>query len=348
MILCKYDVLCIGSATVDSFLKIETPLAKIKMGDKVIVSAIEKHSGGGATNSAFALAQFGLKVKVLTKLGNDHDGEFIAQELSSHKIDNICLHHSHKHTDVAAIMDYVKDRDRVIYVHKGASEDLTEHDFKLSQLNTTWIYLATLMGTSFKTGESIAKYASKHKIPLLFNPSLYLAQKGETELKFVLNAASILVLNLEEAQALLKNNSSSMEQLLKQLHQLGPETVVITNGPKRLYAYHKNYIVNQESLSGKKTPLGLLLGDSQVEYIYSLLPSKVKVVHTAGAGDAFTAALLGAMIKKYKFEDCLKIGQANASSVIQAVGVKHKLLSEKEAIKMAEKHKLKVEIHGLS
>ncbi|MBI4980416.1 carbohydrate kinase family protein, partial [Candidatus Woesearchaeota archaeon] len=316
----NYDVLCIGSATLDSFLTVETPLAKIKLGDKVIVSAIETHSGGGATNSAVALAKFGLKVKVLTKLGNDHDGNFITQELKSHKANNICLHHSHKHTDTAVILDYVKDKDRVIYVHKGASDDLTEHDFKLSPLNTKWIYLATLMGTSFKTGESIAKYASKQKILLLFNPSLYLAQKGKTELKHILSAAAVLVLNLEEAQALLKNKTSSMEQLLKQLHQLGPKTVVITNGPKRLYAYHK-------------------------DYIHSLFPPKVNVVHTAGAGDAFTAALLGAMIKSYKFEDCLRIGQANASSVIQAVGVKHKLLNEKEALKMAEQHKLKVETH---
>lgn len=323
MMLCKYDVLCIGSATVDSFLNVETSFAKIKLGDKVIVSAIEKHSGGGATNSAVALAKFGLKVKVLTKLGNDHDGEFIAQELKSHKIDNICQHHSNKHTDTAVILDYIKEKDRVIYVHKGASENLTGHDFKLSQLNTKWIYLATLMKTSFKTGEIISKYASKHKIPLLFNPSLYLAQKGKAELKPILSATKMLVLNLEEARALLKDKTSSVEKLLQELHQLGPETVVITNGPKRLYAYHKNYI-------------------------HSLFPPKVKVVHTAGAGDAFTAALLGAMIKKYSFEEGLRIGQANASSVIQAVGVKHKLLSEKEAIKMAEKHRLKVEKYGLS
>ncbi len=318
MMLCKYDVLCIGSATLDSFLKVETPLAKIKLGDKIIVSAIEKHSGGGATNSAVALAKFGLKVKVLTKLGEDYDGKFIAQELSSHKVDNICLHHSHNHTDTAVILDYVKDKDRVIYVHKGASEDLTEHDFKLSQLNTKWVYLATLMGISFKTGESIAKCASKHKIPLLFNPSLYLAQKGKAELKHILSAAAVLVLNLEEAQALLKIKTSSMEQLLMQLHQFGPETVVITNGPKRLYAYHNNYM-------------------------YSLFPPQIKVVHTAGAGDAFTAALLGAMIKRYKFEDCLRIGQVNASSVIRAVGVKHKLLNEKEARVALNKYKLKVE-----
>ncbi len=319
----NYDVLCIGSATVDSFLNVETSFAGVRLGDKIMVSSIEKHSGGGATNSAVALAKFGLKVKVLTKLGDDHDGEFIAQELKSHKIDNICQHHSNKHTDTAVILDYIKEKDRVIYVHKGASEDLTEHDFKLSQFNTSWIYLATLMGTSFKTGEIISRYASKHNLPLLFNPSLYLAQKGKAELKHILSATTILVLNLEEARALLKDKNSLVEKLLVELHALGPETVVITNGSKRLYAYHKNNI-------------------------HSLLPPKVKVVHTAGAGDAFTAALLGAMIKKYSFDESLKIGQANASLVIQATGVKHKLLNEKEALRMMEKHRLKVEKYGLS
>ena len=77
----RYDVLCIGSATLDNFLTVDTSLKKVKLGDKILVNSIEKHSGGGATNSAAALSKLGLKVKLLSKLGNDHDAEFILNEL---------------------------------------------------------------------------------------------------------------------------------------------------------------------------------------------------------------------------------------------------------------------------
>jgi sugar/nucleoside kinase (ribokinase family) len=97
--------------------------------------------------------------------------------------------------------------------------------------------------------------------------------------------------------------------------------VIITNGSKILYA-----------LDG--------------EEVYSLLPSKVKVVHKAGAGDAFTAAFLGAYIKGHNFGECLQLGQANAGSVIQAKGVKHRLLSEKEALEAVRSGKIRFKKYG--
>ena len=75
-------------------------------------------------------------------------------------------------------------------------------DFKKS-LRTKWIYLASLMDRSFQTAKEISKYAEKKKIKVLFNPSLYLAKKGKVYLKPILKTTSILVLNQEEAAALL-------------------------------------------------------------------------------------------------------------------------------------------------
>ncbi|MBU0457780.1 MAG: carbohydrate kinase family protein [Nanoarchaeota archaeon] len=313
----KYDVLCIGSATVDSFLTIEQPLQEVKLGDKVLVNSVEKHSGGGATNSAAALSKLGLSVKILTKMGGDHDADFIIKELKEYKIKNICQHHSIKNTDSGTIISSVKEKDRIIYVHKGASLDLSSDDFKKSQLNTKWIYLASLMGKSFQTTKKIISYAEKKKVKILFNASSYLAKKGKNYLKSILKATSILVLNKEEAQALLKSSSNNSSQLLRSLHQFGPETVVITNGNKALYALHDNVV-------------------------YSLIPPKVKIVHTAGAGDAFTAGLLAGIIKNYSFENALRLGQVNSSSVIQHIGTKNKLLTEREAQQLIKRYNIKV------
>lgn len=313
----KDDVLCVGSATLDQFLTIEQSLSKVKLGDKVLVKSLETHSGGGATNSAAALSKLGLRVKVLTKLGADHAAEFILKELKQYRIKNLCRHHSHKQTDQSVILHSIREKDRIIFVHKGASEDLGSDDFSKLFLRVKWIYLASLLGKSFQTGKEMAVYAQKKKINLLFNPSLYLAQKGKKTLLPILSAAKILVLNWEEAQALLKTKSSDPKELLRNLSNCGPEMVVITNGEKKLYALDQ-------------------------KQFYSAQPPKVKIVHTAGAGDAFTSGLLAGIIKEYSFEDALRFGLVNSAAVIQGIGTKNHLLTEREALVWMKRYKIRV------
>ncbi|MDP3734611.1 MAG: carbohydrate kinase family protein [Nanoarchaeota archaeon] len=312
----KTDVLCVGSATLDHFLTIDRSISSIKLGDKVLVSSLEMHSGGGATNAGAALAKLGVRVKILTKLGNDHAATIVKKELHRYGLTNLARTSSKKSTDVSTIISSTKEKDRVIYVHKGASLDLTEHDFTKSDLNVRWIYLATLLGKSFQTAKKIAAYAQQKEINLLFNPSLYLAKQGIAILNPVLRATTILVLNKEEAQALLKSTAPT-PLLLQKLHHLGPKTVIITDGSRKLYAYAAGTI-------------------------YSLLPPNVKIVHTAGAGDAFTAGFLAGIIKKYSLEDALRLGQVNSTAVIQDIGAKSKLVSEREAQKMIKKYNIKV------
>ena len=267
----KSDVLCIGSATVDHFLTTEQKLTKIKVGDKILVKSKEVHTGGGATNSAAALAKLGLKVKILTKLGDDHEADLILKELKNYKIKFIKTKRSKKTTDSATIMSSIHGRDRIAYVNKSASMDLSISDFKRSQLKSKWIYMASLMGKSLKTGKEIANNAKRKKIKLLFNPSLYLAKKGIKKLKPFLQASTALVLNKEEAQVL-AGTKVSIIKLLKILQKTGPEIVVITDAYRKLFAINK-------------------------DKIYSLMPPDVKIIHTLGAGDSFTSGLIAGLIK---------------------------------------------------
>ncbi len=319
------DVLCIGSATVDNFLLVEPALSSIKLGDKVLVKSTEKHSGGGATNSAVALVKMGVNTKILTKLGNDSDAKLILQELKDYKIKNICQKKSKNRTDSATIISSIKEKDRIIYVHKGASRELARTDFKNPHLKVRWIYLASPMGKTLQTTKGIIQEIERknkktiRKTKILFNPSLYLAKRGKKHLQQILNVTNILVLNKEEAQALYGKKTKSFKELLTGLCEWGPETVIITNGDKQMTAYHQ-------------------------DSFYTLTPPKVKVVHTAGAGDSFTAGLLAGLIKGHSFETALKIGQANSSSVIQHLGTKNKLLTVKEALRMIKKYKIKVRV----
>jgi pseudouridine kinase len=309
------DVLCIGSAVVDHFLEIKPKFKDVNLGDKVLVDKLEVHSGGGATNVAAGLSKMGIKVKILTKLGNDKEADFILNEMKQYKVKNICLHRSKKSTNFSTLISSEKENDRVIYAYKGASSDLTLADFKKSQLKAKWIYLGSLMGKSLKTGEEIVEYVKKKKIKIMFNPSLYSAKKG-WQFRKVLRATDVLILNKEEATALAGKKSVPKRMLLR-LSQFGPETVIITDGPRKVYALFE-------------------------DEVYCLTPPNVKVIGTAGAGDAFNSGVLAGLIKKESFEDCLKLGMANSLSVVMRVGTKDGLLSRAKANLMIRKYKIKV------
>ncbi len=312
------DVLTIGSGTVDHFLTVEQPLSTAKVGDKILVKSMEMHSGGGATNVAAGLARLGIRVNVLVKLGSDHDAEFVLKELRKYNVRYLPLPPSRNSTDSSTIIYSTIEKDRIIFVHKGASQDLRVADIHHSSFQARWVYLGSLMGTAFAAAKEVARHSRRKNIPLLFNPSLYLAKKGVAYLKPILSATTLLIFNKEEAQALL-NSTADTTTLLKRLRGLGLPMMVITDGPRRLYALNGNTI-------------------------YAYLPPKVKIVDTTGAGDAFTSGLLAGILKGYSFKDALRLGQVNSLAVIQKVGTKGNLLGEQEARKWMGKLRIKVHL----
>jgi ribokinase len=311
-----FDVICVGSAVIDNLLTIHQKLKSITYGSKVLVRHFETHTGGGGSNSAVALSKLGLKVAYLGKLGEDNHAHIIEKELKLNKIKILNKNKSQINTDEAFILNSEQEKDRIIYIYKGSSEDLNTKDI-LEKLNAKWFYLAALVGRSFKVLLKLSKYAKKHKIKILFNPSTYLAGKGLRKLKPILKNTNLLILNKEEAQLVLKSKSKSTNYLLKKLSKYTKGTIIITNGPKTLY-----------SLQGGA--------------VYSSTPPKIKVIHTAGAGDAFNSGVLAGMIKNHPLEKAIQLGQANSASVIQHFGTKNKLLTEREAKKLIKKYKIKV------
>ncbi|MBU1111602.1 MAG: carbohydrate kinase family protein [Nanoarchaeota archaeon] len=196
---------------------------------------------------------------------------------------------------------------------------MTSKDIGFVELKKAkWIYLATLIGKSEYTAKKIVQFAKRNNIKVLFNPSAYLAKQGTKKLKTFLESSEIIILNKEEARFLLKNKKSKTEKMLIKLSKLGPNKVIITDG--------------------KKT----LIGFDGTNFYLSKTPN-VKVIHTAGSGDAFSSGFLAGIINGDSMEMAIKIGQANASSVVQHIGTKNKLLTRKEALSFIKRHKIKVE-----
>lgn len=322
-----YDIITVGSSTIDVFArtknpelikiingKEETDLIVYPTGSKILIEELQSTTGGGATNTAVALARLGHKVACISKTGCGSNAQKIKRHLTRDKVDTslmVCSKNSR--TGYSIILDSL-EHDRTILAFKGSNNDLKFSEINLKKLKTKWFYFSTMMDESFKTLVKLAKFAEKKGIKIAFNASSYLAEKGIKYSKEILKRTDIFVLNKEEAKVMTKKDN--IEGMLKELTKL-VKIAVITDGKKGAYTYDG-------------------------EYLYTLKPNNIKVVETTGAGDAFACSFLCGLVKKNSIEFALELANVNAESVIQYHGAKNKLLTYKEALKSIKKYKTKI------
>ena len=149
-----YDVITVGSATVDVFaktrfselIKIIDPKGEIDLlafpsGSKILVDELEFTTGGGGTNTAVAFSRLGHKVGFVGKLGTGTNSDFIYKNLKKEKIDLLCAH-GEGHSGYSVILDTL-EHDRTILAYKGINDELKNEDilFKLIQILKLFILI---------------------------------------------------------------------------------------------------------------------------------------------------------------------------------------------------------------
>ena len=314
-----YDVISIGSASIDVFIRTaskDVEFEKIHshedvclpIGAKILLDKLYTEPGGSGVNTSIAFARLGFKAAVVTKLGKDANAGIVQKILKKEHVDFLGKIAAGK-TGYSVIFSGLH-KNRTILTYKGNNDKLNTKDVSLNKRKTKWFYFGTLLGQSWKTQCKIAKYAKKHGVKILFNPSLYLAEKGYKYLKPILDACTILVLNKEEAQAL-TGKKGGTAVLLDELQQKIP-IVVITDGPKGAHAF-----------DGRN--------------MYSIVPTDVPITDTTGAGDSFASAFLAAIMLNKDIPTALRWGAAQANSVIQYYGATNILLNKKQIIQHAKR-----------
>ena len=322
-----YDVITLGSATVDVFVKTRKPeIIKHRqhddvcyaIGEKVLVENLRVDTGGGGTNTAVAFSRLGFKTGWVGKLGNDLHAKAVLDEMKREHVDFLGSHGkgiadrgrrtsadsvSRGMTGYSVILTGL-EHDRTILAFKGVNDKLAPKDVSWNKLSTKWFYFSAMLGKSFETLKRAALFAKKHGIKYAFNPSMYLAQQGVRALKPIIQDCDLLVLNREEAQALLGVKDRCVEML--PALQKYAKIAVITDGPKTAHAYNG------------------------IEH-YQLEPPNIKVIETTGAGDAFAAGMLAGLVLKKDIAAAMQYGMAESGSVIQHIGAKQRLLSRAEA-----------------
>ncbi len=321
----QIDLLAIGDLTTDAFIrlhdahvtcKINTADCELCMrfGDKIpfeyvkVVKAV-----GNAANAAVAASRLDLKAALVADIGDDQNGKDCLIELQKNKvITTYVTTHQNKPTNYHFVLWY--EVDRTILVHH------TEFDYRLPDafnkksavgrysvngLPPKWIYLTSLAPNTAPYHIAIADYLEANpSVKLAFQPGTFQMQLGFDQLKRIYARTDFCVVNVEEAQRMLKTDSRDIKALMKSIAAYGPKLVAITDNTNGAYLY-----------------------DGEHSYHVPMYPDPRPAFERTGCGDAWAATFVSALAMGKPPLEALIWAPVNPMSVAQFIGAQEGLLT---------------------
>jgi ribokinase len=307
-----YDVITIGSATLDIFVKSDKYVVKpdksvsggevlcLDFGAKIEVESVKLASGGGATNAAVSFTRKGLKAAVIAEVGVQLPASTVISELTSEQVDTqLMIQERGELTSIGVIL-VSQQGGRSILVYRGASSMLEITDMPWESMSTRWLYVSSL-GGNLDLLEKIYEFAQQQKVKVAINP-------GNGELKQpdrlmpLLKQTEVLLLNCEEAATLLGIDYHDKNQIIIRTGNLGARITAVTDGNEGAHVMSN-------------------------EQVWFCPPAPEPAVESTGAGDAFGSGLVAGLLNGWDLQTSSALAKANAESVIQHTGAKQGLLS---------------------
>jgi len=226
----------------------------------------------------------------------------IIEELKNNKIDAGFVQIDQKAHTAYSIILIAPTGERTILVFRGAGNNLSDKEVNWSKLKAKWIYLASLGGNlNFvrRAIEAKKKYGTK----LAWNPGGADLRLGFRKLQPYLKFMDVFTCNQEEAAKLLGISYRKEKEIFKKFDEAIEGIAVMTKGPK-----------------------GVSVSDGKYLYKAGVFTEK-KVVDRTGAGDAFGSGFVVGLILLNKIKEAIKLGSANATSVVECFGAKAGILT---------------------
>ncbi len=311
----NYDLIAIGEIAVDAFIRLkdahvtcdidkENCQICMAFGAKIPYESVHEIAAvANAGNASVSGSRLGLKSAIVANIGEDRNGELC---LSSFKKDGVSTEFVTVNKNLATNYHYIlwfEDERTILQKH-------TEFNYKLPAIgNPKWIYLTSLGEKSLSYHEEISEYLKNNpNVKLAFQPGIFQIKMGYETLKNIYEKTEIFFCNIEEAQTILGiKEHTEVKDLLQKMRELGPKTIILTDGPKGAYAYDGNEFLFMPPYPDPKPPF-----------------------ERTGAGDAFSSTLVGATILGKNLSEAMAWGAVNSMSVVQYVGAQEGLLSREK------------------
>ena len=297
----KYDCAGIGLCTLDRIMLLpEFPGKNEKR-----TALKSKVSGGGpVANAIYALARLGNSTAICGKVGSDHDGRLLWEELASAGVNTRTLIPDHGgKTPQAQIWVDKKTASRTVVLDETGISPLDFKEIPLELLENSQYIL--LDGRDAELCLKIAKAAHDSGAKIVYDLGSMRKNAGA-----LLKSADIVIVSADFATAFYPE--SDPEQSLKKIFDAGPEIAVITLG-------EKGWIWMDHSGRGKGEAF------------------KVDAVDTTGAGDVFHGAFIHGLLRGMDTAESAQFAGAAAALTCKVLGGRNAFDSEKDILDFMNK-----------
>ncbi|MBT7203307.1 MAG: ribokinase [Deltaproteobacteria bacterium] len=272
------------------------------VGATIMGQRYEEHPGGKGSNQAVAASLWGTQTQFVGCLGEDEAGTILREAMLSAGV-NLDLLQTHPIGSGLAL-DFVDQSGRYQAVVISRANQYVTSDF-LKPDPAFWKDIGLLvqqLEIPFETVDAVGRMALNFDVPVLLN-----AAPAANIPKSWWDWINMLVVNEVEASALTGleiQNPQDAEIAAQQLHKHCPN-VLITLGEK-----------------------GVLLSNAEV--VDHLQASKVPVVSTLGAGDAFVGVFAAEWVRHQDLWQAAELANRAAAASVQRSGAQVSYLRREE------------------
>lgn len=316
----QVQFMSIGDILIDAFIKLDPHFAHTEVednetqlcmpwGSKVPYQKVDVVKAvGNGPNAAVSAARLGLRSASMCHVGNDEFGTDCIKTLEKNGvITDFVTTEEGQQTNYHYVLSL--DAERTILIkHAHFTYNLAQQLGDIT--NPDWVYFTSVAENALPYHEEIAQWIKENNIKMAFQPGSYQIFLGYEKLKSIYEAAELFFCNVEEARSILSPvigasaKTAEIETLLKEMRNLGPKIVCITDGANGAYAY-----------------------DGEHAWFMPMYPDPKPPVDRTGAGDSFSSTFTTALAMGHDIMTALSWGPINSMSVVQYVGAQEGLLS---------------------
>ncbi|MFL1906234.1 bifunctional 5-dehydro-2-deoxygluconokinase/5-dehydro-2-deoxyphosphogluconate aldolase [Plesiomonas shigelloides] len=311
----KFDLICMGRVAVDLYGR--------QIGSRLEdMGSFAKYLGGSSGNVAFGTARLGLRSSMLARVGDEHMGRFLREELNRAGCDTSHLITDHEHLTALVLLG-IKDQETfplIFYRENCADMAITRADVDENYIASARCLAITGTHLSHpKTRDAVLTalhYARRHgvqtAIDLDYRPVLWgLTSLGDGETRFI--ADEQVTAQLQEVLGLFDLIVGTEEEF----HIAGGSTDTIA-------ALRKVRELTGAVLVCKRGPLGCSVFTDAIPMTLdegiTVQGVRVAVLNVLGAGDAFMSGLLRGYLRGESWEQACAYANACGALVVSRHG----------------------------
>jgi 5-dehydro-2-deoxygluconokinase len=309
------DLIAIGRSSVDLYGE--------QIGGRLEdMGSFAKYVGGSPTNTAIAAARLGLRTGLLTRVGADHMGRFIREQLVSESVDVRGVHSDPERLTALVVLG-IRNQESfplIFYRENCADMALCEQDLDDAYLasahavliNGTHLSTAGVFAASMSAAQRVKALGGQVIFDVDYRPVLWgLTAKDLGENRFVADARvtrrlqSVLplcdvIVGTEEELCIL-GGSVELIRSIKNIRTRTAATLVCKRGADGCVAFANG--IPEDIEAGLVVP-----------------GFKIKLLNVLGAGDAFMGGFLRGWLRGETLEESCRFGNACGALVVSRHG----------------------------